>query len=92
LEGGVTGALIGAAAGQVAHWLGNMRAAGIGNVNELVRNAMLDPDLAKTLLMKASKKIGAGSDRTFAHKLQRMALQGAAMASTSGARQRQAAE
>lgn len=85
LESGVTGALIGAGAGQVARWIGGLRAAGITHVNELVRDAMLNPDFAKTLLMKASKRAGRGSDATFARTLSRLALQGAAL---QGARTR----
>jgi len=54
------------------HVLGGMREAGIRNVEELIRDAMLHPDLAKSLLMKAPKKIDTGSELTLASKLRRV--------------------
>lgn len=77
--GGVTGFLgggpFGAALGAVgSHVLLGAREAGIKSVEELIQRAMLDPDMAKTLLMKAPKKIDTGSELTLANKLKRMSL------------------
>jgi len=64
------GGLWGSAAGVVgSHILGGMREAGIRNIQDLVRNAMLDPELAKSLMMKAPKKIDTGSELTVARRL-----------------------
>jgi len=50
-----------------------MRENGIHTVEDLVRDAMLDPELAKTLMMKAPKKVDTGSELTLANKLRQMA-------------------
>ena len=50
---GLHGAAIGAGVGLVKHIIGVARSAGYSKVDELVRDAMLDPDLARHLMMKA---------------------------------------
>lgn len=77
--GGATGFIgggpFGAALGAVgSHVLLGAREAGIKNVEDLIGRAMLDPDLAKTLMMKAPKKIDTGSELTLGAKLKRMAV------------------
>lgn len=56
------------------HVLGGMREAGIRNVEDLIKDAMLNPELAKSLLMKAPKKIDTGSELTLANKLRRVGM------------------
>lgn len=64
---------LGAVGGYVgAHVLGSMRTAGITKINDLVRDAMLDPQLAKTLLMKAPKRLNGGSERSLVERLARV--------------------
>lgn len=53
--------------------LGSMREAGIDTIEELIRDAMLNPDLAKALLMKAPKKVDTGSELTLAARLSNLA-------------------
>lgn len=69
--GGPWGAAVGALG---SHVLLGLRESGIKNVEDLIQRAMLDPDLAKTLLMKAPKKVDTGSELTLASKLKRMSL------------------
>lgn len=69
--GGISGAVIG---GLGSRALLSAREAGIQTVEDMVKRAMLDPDLAKSLLMKAPKKIDTGSELTLAAKLRRMGL------------------
>lgn len=69
--GGWPGALIG---GLGSKALLEAREAGIKSVEDMVQKAMLDPDLARTLLMKAPKKLDTGSELTLAAKLRRMAV------------------
>lgn len=72
--GFVGGGIYGSAAGVIgSHLLGGMREAGIRNVEELVRSAMLDPELAKALMMKAPKRIDTGSELSAASRLRRIA-------------------
>jgi hypothetical protein len=52
LIGDFTGAAAGAAGAGVKHVLGSMRAAGLKKVDDLVLEMMLDPQLAKTALLK----------------------------------------
>lgn len=66
---------IGAAAGFLgSHVLVGMREAGIRNVDDLIRDAMLNPDLAKSLMMKAPKRPGTGSELTLGHRLRGLAM------------------
>jgi len=69
LEGSMTGAAAGIAFNYGASLLARARAAGIANANDLVVQAMLNPPLARTLLMKASKSADTGSARTLAQQL-----------------------
>lgn len=75
IAGFVGGGPLGAALGAIgAHALLGAREAGIKNVEDLITRAMLDPDLAKALLMKAPKKVDTGSEITLASKLRRMSV------------------
>lgn len=72
---GLAGGPIGAAAGFLgSHVLVGMREAGIRNVEDLIRDAMLHPDLAKTLMMKAPKRAGSGSTLTLGTRLRKLAM------------------
>jgi hypothetical protein len=71
LSGGPFGTMVGLVGG---HVLGGMREAGIRNVDDLIRDAMLNPDLAKTLMMKAPKRVDTGSELTLANRLKRLAM------------------
>lgn len=68
LTGGLEGGLTGAAAGVAASYLGNLagafRSAGIAKMDDLLTEAMLNPELAKTLMKKAPKRLDTGSGRT----------------------------
>ncbi len=80
--GFVGGGIYGSAAGIIgSHLLGGMREAGIRNVEDLVRNAMLDPELAKTLMMKAPKRIDTGSELSAAARLRRLSALSAVQSS-----------
>lgn len=73
--GFVGGSGFGAAAGLIgSHALVGLREAGIRNVEDLIRDAMLNPDLAKSLMMKAPKRAGTGSELTLAHRLRGLAM------------------
>jgi hypothetical protein len=71
LGGGPFGAALGAIG---SHVLLGAQEAGIKSVEDLVGRAMLDPDLAKTLMTKAPKKPDTGSGVTLANKLRRMSV------------------
>jgi hypothetical protein len=75
LSGGPLGSLVGVVG---SHVLGGMREAGIRNVQDLIRDAMLNPDLAKALLMKAPKRADSGSEVTLAAKLRNIGMFSAA--------------
>lgn len=76
------GGLYGTAAGIVGtHLLAGMREAGIRNIEDLVRNAMLDPELAKTLMMKAPRRIDTGSELSAAARLRRLSALSATQSS-----------
>jgi len=66
------------------HVLGGMREAGIRSVEDLVRDAMLNPELAKSLLAKAPKKIDTGSEMTLANKLRRVGMFSAVQNASAG--------
>lgn len=53
---GVKGALLGAAGGGLEHIAQGLRNAGVKKSDELVRDALLDPELAAALLAKATPK------------------------------------
>lgn len=70
LDHSLTGGLAGAVGSHVVYAL---RSAGIRSVDDLVKDAMLDPEIAKALLMKAPKRPDTGSAVTLASKLRRVA-------------------
>ncbi|UDL87758.1 hypothetical protein LGH82_21615 [Mesorhizobium sp. PAMC28654] len=70
-SGGPWGIALGAVG---SHLLLGAREAGIKSVEDLITRAMLDPDLARTLLMKAPIKAGTGSALTLANKFRRMSI------------------
>lgn len=82
VEGAVTGHVglgpIGAVAGAGAaigkHIAGAMRSAGYAKVDDLVKDALLNPALAKALLMKAPMRAGRGSDISLAQQLRRLSV------------------
>ena len=62
------------------HVVSAMRESGLQTVDDLVRDALLDPDLAKTLLMKAPKRVGAGSELSLLRRLRDRSLLGGGVA------------
>lgn len=68
---GIHGAMIGAALGGGQHVIAGMRNAGLTKANMMVRDAMLNPELALALLRKAPVTPGRGSEYTFAKMLAR---------------------
>lgn len=74
VEGGITGMAAGIAASYVGGLLTSLRAAGIRGVDDLVTEAMLNPDLAKTLLMKAPKRMDTGSVLTLKRALRNLSI------------------
>lgn len=75
--GGFHGAVLGAGAVGAKHLIGGLRNAGIAKANTLVRDAMLNPELAMVLLKKAPITAGHGSERALAKALARNAMFGA---------------
>ena len=71
---GVTGALTGIAGVLGKNVIGRMHEAGMERVSDLIRQAMLDPELARVLLSKAPAKPDAGSAMTLAHRLRRLSV------------------
>ena len=71
---GVTGALTGIAGVLGKNVIGRMHEAGMEQVSDLIRQAMLDPELARVLLSKAPAKPDAGSAMTLAHRLRRLSV------------------
>jgi hypothetical protein len=72
--GGVKGGLGGVATVLGKNVLGRMREAGMTKVDDLIRQAMLDPELARMLLGKAPAKPDTGSAMTIAHRLRRLSI------------------
>lgn len=72
--GGVKGGLGGVATVLGRNVLGRMREAGMTKVDDLIRQAMLDPELARILLGKAPAKPDTGSAMTIAHRLRRLSV------------------
>ncbi len=70
---GPVGVIKGAALGGAEHLIETMRAAGFNKLQDLVKEAFLDPDLAKTLMAQAPAKAGAGAEVTFRQKLLKLA-------------------
>jgi len=71
---GVKGGLAGIATVLGKNVLGRMREAGMTKVDDLIRQAMLDPELARMLLGKAPAKPDTGSAMTIAHRLRRLSV------------------
>lgn len=83
LTHGLEAAITGAAGALGTHVVGGMRQAGMTKVSDLVRDAMLNPELAKALLAKAPVKVGRGSEVSLAHQLRRVAMLSAASSAAS---------
>lgn len=66
--------VVGGAAAALSFALGHLRRAGIRNAQDLVRQAMLDPQFAKVLMMKAPKRIEAGAMQAFSRRLAKMSI------------------
>lgn len=75
---GIHGAAIGAATGLAKHVIGAARSAGYTKVEELIRDAMLDPDMARTLMMKAPVVAKQGGQPALTQKLMRVGALNAA--------------
>lgn len=60
---------LGLMSGAGAHMANAMRSSGFAKVDDLIKQAMLDPALAKQLLAKAPDKITPAADRMFARRL-----------------------
>jgi hypothetical protein len=69
---GPVGAVAGASLALGKHVAGAMRAAGYSKIDDLVRDALLNPDLAKALLMKATTRADRGSDIALTQQLRRL--------------------
>lgn len=86
VEGAVTGHVglgpVGAAAGALGavgkHIAGAMRSAGYAKVDDLVKDALLNPDLARALLKKVPMRAGHGTDVSLAQQLHRLSVFSAA--------------
>ena len=77
---GMTGAGVGAALGLGEHLLAAKRMAGLAKANTLVRDAMLNPELAMALLKRAPIKPGLGSEAVLTKLLARNSMFGATTA------------
>jgi hypothetical protein len=66
--------------------IGKMREAGMEKVSDLIKQAMLDPDLARYLLAKAPTKPGTGSSVSLAQQLRRLSMYAPTRANTSNPR------
>lgn len=71
---GPVGSMAAAGAAVAKHIAGAMRSAGYSKVDDLVKDALLHPELAKALLMKAPIKSGVGSDISVAQQLRRLSM------------------
>jgi hypothetical protein len=88
---GMTGAGVGAALGLGEHLLAAKRMAGLAKANTLVRDAMLNPELALTLLKRAPIKPGLGSEAVLTKLLARNSMFGATTAARESNRPPQTA-
>lgn len=80
IDGGLTGAALGLIGSRL---VAGLKEAGIRSVDDLVREAMLNPEVARALLMKAPVRPGTGSEITLANRLRRVAaLSGMSATST----------
>ncbi|MGN6102999.1 MAG: hypothetical protein ACTHOR_17815 [Devosia sp.] len=74
LVGETPGLMAGLAADYGATFLGGLRQAGISKMDDLLTEAMLNPQLAKTLMQKAPKRPGTGSMVTLRNVLRGIAV------------------
>lgn len=72
LMGGLPGAAVGAGAG----WLNSARQAGMSKVQDIVKEALLDPALARTLLKEAPAKMDRGPWLELGRQLGRLSVFG----------------
>jgi hypothetical protein len=86
---GMTGAGVGAALGLGEHLLAAKRMAGLAKANTLVRDAMLNPELAMALLTRAPIKPGRGSEAVLTKLLARNSMFGATTAARESNRPKQ---
>jgi len=77
LTGTVTGALAGFAGGTVAAIAQSMRSAGMQNVDQLITEALLNPELARDLLRMAPSKATPASTRTLSENIANTLITGA---------------
>jgi hypothetical protein len=80
---GLTGALTGIAGVLGKNVIGRMHEAGMEKVGDLIRQAMLDPELARILLAKAPAKPDTGTAMTLAHRLRRLSVYAPTQATNS---------
>ena len=85
----MTGAGVGAALGLGEHILAAKRMAGLAKANTLVRDAMLNPELAMALLKHAPIKPGLGSEAALTKLLARNSMFGATTAARENNRPQQ---
>jgi hypothetical protein len=77
LTGTLTGALTGFAGGALAAIAQSMRSAGMENVDQLIRDALLNPELARELLRMAPGKTTPASTRTLSEAIANTLITGA---------------
>jgi hypothetical protein len=65
--------------------ISSVREAGLSKADDLVKQAMLDPQIARTLLMKAPERANSGSAMKLAQQLRRLTV--FETGKTSGAQQ-----
>lgn len=75
-EAGPAGAILGGAGAVAQHTISKMGAAGLTKVEELVREALLNPELAATLMRKAPVRAGAGPEISLGQQLKRLSMFG----------------
>lgn len=80
------------ASGGIAGWLGTkvasaLRDAGLANVDNLVKEAMLNPELARALLQKVPAKPDTGAALKIVKTVKRMAVSGPVIGATQSNRQ-----
>jgi hypothetical protein len=83
---GLTGAATGITGVLGKNVIGKMREAGMEKVSDLIKQAMLDPDLARYLLAKAPTKPGTGTSVSLAQQLRRLSMYAPTRANTSNPR------
>jgi hypothetical protein len=74
MVGNITGLMAGIGADYAASLLGGLRQAGISKMDDLLTEAMLNPQLARALMQKAPKRPGTGSMVTLRNVLRGIAV------------------